>query len=349
MVVESTIRSLLRWFASARRSLPWREHASPWRTLVSELMLQQTRVAVVAPRFESFLLRFPNPAAMAAATEDEVLALWSGLGYYRRARYLHAAAREIMARHDGCVPNDRAALRALPGIGDYTAGAVLSIAFGQPEPVVDGNVERVFARRFGIEGNVKRGSAKKHIREFAREAVRAGPPGQVNQALMELGALVCTPTGPKCDRCPIALDCRALAGGNPEALPTLPPRKATVSVTLAVALAVRDGGVLLVRHPEGGFLSGTWGPPFVGIAGSEPPGEALARSARSQGYRLTAGKLVGTFRHQITHHRITGRCFAAEIGENPSGQDAQLVPRADLATVGLSSFAHKALGCIPPG
>ncbi len=349
MVVERTLQSLLRWFAAARRRLPWREHASPWRTLVSELMLQQTRVAVVAPRFESFLLRFPDPAAMAAATEDEVLALWSGLGYYRRARYLHAAAREITARHGGSVPDDRAALRALPGIGEYTAGAVLSIAFGQPEPVVDGNVERVFARRFGIEGNVKRGPARKRIRELAREAVQAGPPGQVNQALMELGALVCTPTGPKCIECPIASDCRALAGGNPEALPTLPPRKETVAVTLAVALAVRDGSVLLVRHPEGGFLAGTWGPPFVNLEGGEHHGEALARSAREQGYHLTAGKLVGTFKHQITHHRIAGRCFAAEIGEKLPAPDARLVPWADLATVGLSSFARKALGCIPSG
>ena len=346
--VESTVKSLLAWFASARRPLPWRETASPWRTLVSELMLQQTRVAVVAPRFESFLIRFPDPEAMARAEVDEVLASWSGLGYYRRARSLHAAAREIVARHGGAVPDDRQALLALPGIGEYTAGAILSIAFGQPEPVIDGNVERVFARRFGIEGNVKRGPARKRLTGLARAAVVAGPPGDVNQALMELGALVCTPTTPRCAECPLAGECRARLDGSQDSLPTLPPRRAIVNVTLAVALARRDGRFLLVRHPEGGFLAGTWGPPFAEVE-PDAGGAAIACSAeKHHGLHVTVGELLGTVRHQITHHRITGRCFQAEIEGDLPKEGVRLLAAEELSTVGLSSFARKALRTISP-
>jgi len=311
-------------------------------------MLQQTRVAVVAPRFESFLERFPDPATMARKPEDEVLAAWSGLGYYRRARNLHAAAKEIVARHGGEVPDDRAALCALPGVGEYTAGAVLSIAFDQSEPIVDGNVERVFARRFGIEENVKRGAARKRIRELARAAVNAGPPGDVNQALMELGALVCTPKSPKCDDCPLAADCRSRADGTQETLPTLPARKATEAVTLAVALAGRDGRVLLVRPPEGGLLSGTWGPPFATVPKDVDGAGVVEAAARDRGLPLIVGELVGTVRHQITHRKITAHCFVAEIDGDLPGEGVQLLPPGELGTVGLSSFATKALRYILP-
>ncbi len=346
--MNATVRALLDWFPSARRDLPWREVCSPWRTLVSELMLQQTRVAVVTPRFESFLERFPDPATMARKPEAEVLAQWSGLGYYRRARNLHAAAKMIVARHGGEVPDERTALCALPGIGEYTAGAILSIAFGKPEPVVDGNVERVIARRFCIVENVKRGAARKRVRELARAAVEAGPPGEVNQALMELGALVCTPKSPKCGDCPLAADCRARADGTQETLPALPARKAPEAVTLAVALAGRDGRVLLVRHPEGGLLCGTWGPPFATVLPGEDGRGVVERSARNRGLRIAVGELIGTVRHQITHRKITANCFAAEIeGDLPSGE-ARLLPPGEFDTVGLSSLAAKALRHVLP-
>jgi A/G-specific adenine glycosylase len=338
------MKRLLDWFSAERRDMPWRRVVSPWRTLVSEIMLQQTRVAVVAPRFEEFLARFPDPRAMARATEDDVLALWSGLGYYRRARSLHAAARAIVLYHDGEVPADRKALRALPGIGEYTAGAILSIAFGLPEPVVDGNVERVFARLHRLKGNVKRGETRKRVRELAVEAVRTGPPSDVNQALMELGALVCLPRGPRCDQCPLVADCAAAKSGDPESFPTLPTPKETVAVALAVAVVVKDGQILLVRHPEGGFLSGTFGPPFARMTSGENPADAIARAG---GMDLEAGELLGTIRHQITHHRIVGHVLAARLtGPLPSA-DARFVTLGELPSIGLSSFARKSLQWSP--
>jgi A/G-specific adenine glycosylase len=306
-------------------------------------MLQQTRVKAVLPRYEAFLDRFPDPRALAAADVEEVLAAWSGLGYYRRARSLHAAAREMVDRHDGRVPDDREGLLALPGVGDYTAGAVLSIAFRRPEPVVDGNVERVLSRVFRIRGNVKRGAARRRIRELAEELVREGRPDLVNQALMELGALVCTPRSPRCDGCPLRDRCAGLAAGEVASLPELPPRPATVPVTLAVALARRDGRTLLVRAPEGGLLAGTWAPPFAEVREGDDPARVLAESCRTDhGIRVSAGRRLGTVRHTITHHRIEAVCLEVRV-RNADGEGSRWVTKEELGSYGLSSFARKSL------
>ena len=336
--------ALVDWYVAARRDLPWRRNPEPWRVLVAETMLQQTRVAVVAPRYEAFLSRFPDPAALAAADEDEVLALWSGLGYYRRARNLHAAARRIVEVHDGSVPGDREGLLGLPGVGEYTAGAVLSIAFGLPEPIVDGNVERVLSRVHLVRGSVKRGAAKKRIRALARETVEAAPPDLVNQAMMELGALVCLPRGPKCGECPLHDLCAAREAGVAEELPEKPAPRATEEVRLAVALVRRDGAVLLVRTPEGRLLAGTWAPPFTPLAAKGEAESALRRSAkRDHGLVLSVGAAIGTFRHTITHHRITARCHTAEIDGEPDGERARFVATEELGSYGLSSLARKSL------
>jgi len=335
------VADLLQWFAENARDLPWRRDPSPWRVLVAEAMLQQTRIATVLPRYETFLSRFPDPEAMVEAGEDEVLALWSGLGYYRRARNLFAAATAIVADHDGRVPGDRGSVRGLPGVGDYTAGAILSVAFGIAEPLVDGNVERVLSRVFLIAGNVKRGAAKKRIRELAADLVGRGPPDQWNQALMELGALVCLPRSPRCDGCPVAVHCGALAADRTETLPEMPPKREVLAVRMAIGLVTGTRGTLFVRAPEGGFLAGTWMPPFAVVLDGEGLEAALRRAAREQGTLLTPGRRLGTVRHTITHHRITATVFEA-TGDADS-EDARWIPEDRRSHFGISSLAAKSL------
>jgi A/G-specific adenine glycosylase len=333
------IPALLSWYRVNRRDLPFRRDPTPWRVLVSETMLQQTRVSVVSPRFEPFVARFPDPAALAAAPEEAVLAEWSGLGYYRRARSLRAAAAAMVRDHRGEVPDDRAALLALPGVGAYTAGAVLSIAFGRAEPILDGNVERVLSRLFLVRGDPKRGATRRRLEGLAREAVSAGPPAEVNQALMEIGALVCLPGTPRCGDCPLSGACAARKAGVERELPELPPRRAPVDVRLSVALARRGERVLLFRAPEGALLAGTWAPPFAEVADGATPVEALA----DLGLPLRIGAPLGTVRHAITHRRIEAVCHRATLLPGPLPPAAILAPPA---SVPLSSLARKLLGTL---
>ncbi|MBC7172514.1 MAG: A/G-specific adenine glycosylase, partial [Polyangiaceae bacterium] len=212
--MSDSIRSaLLEWFDRAQRDLPWRRTLDPYAIWVSEVMLQQTRVETVIPYYERFLTRFPTPAALAEAEEDAVLAAWSGLGYYRRARMLHAGAREVVATYGGAVPEAREARLALPGVGRYTAGAIGSIAFGKPEPIVDGNVARVLSRVRFIETPPGRADTERRLWDEAERLVYGERPGALNQALMELGATVCTPSSPRCTECPIARACAARSKG----------------------------------------------------------------------------------------------------------------------------------------
>ncbi|MEZ4469232.1 MAG: A/G-specific adenine glycosylase [bacterium] len=211
---------LLAWYDAHRRTMPWREAPSPWRTWVSEIMLQQTRVESVIPYFHRFLERFPDPAALAAAPLDEVLALWAGLGYYSRARSLHRAAQQVVERHGGEIPNDPEAFGALTGVGPYTRGAVMSIAFGRAEPLVDGNVVRVISHLDHIAEDPRRPAVSRRFWARAGELVVGERPGDLNQALMELGALICTPRSPLCLVCPVASDCDARAAGTQEACPS---------------------------------------------------------------------------------------------------------------------------------
>ncbi|HVJ89394.1 MAG TPA: A/G-specific adenine glycosylase, partial [Labilithrix sp.] len=208
-------QALLAWYAAERRDLPWRRTRDPWAIWVSEIMLQQTRVETVKPYFERFMQRFPTPLALAEAPEDQVLAAWSGLGYYRRARMLHAGAR-VVAQRSG-MPADRDGLLELPGIGRYTAGAIASIAYGERVGLVDGNVARVFARIFAIDDDMKRAGMRR-AEQLAEELVPERAPGDWNQALMELGATICTPRAPSCERCPVFRSCRAHAEKRVEEL-----------------------------------------------------------------------------------------------------------------------------------
>jgi A/G-specific adenine glycosylase len=265
-------------------------------------MLQQTQVATATPFYQAFLDRFADLDALASASIDAVLHAWAGLGYYRRARMLHAAAREVVREHRGVVPRDPKVFGSLPGVGRYTTGAVLSIAYGEPLAVLDGNVARVLSRIEALPLAVKRPRDARALWTRASELVDASAPGDWNQALMELGATVCTPRAPHCDVCPVRRWCRARALGRVAAFPPVPSRRDTEHVRRAVALIVRDGRVLMTRR-EGALLAGLWEPPGVERAGASARA-SLARALVGLGVRVALAPTRETVRHTITHRRI---------------------------------------------
>lgn len=286
-------RALRTWFAGARRDLPWRVvdpatgRRDAYRVLVSEVMLQQTQVARVLEKYPEFLRRFPDVRALAGAGEHQVLAAWTGLGYYRRSRNLHAAAKAIVARHGGQVPRDPEALRALPGIGRYTAGAVASLAFGLPEPVVDGNVSRVLLRLHGRALASDDPGALAWTWDRATALVRASEddPGALNEAMMELGATLCTPRAPRCEQCPLRARCAARAAGAQESIPR-PKARARQRRAWQIVLRIRgaDGRVWLQRRPDRGLWAGLW----------QCPAEELTKAPRSPRRVATAlGERLG--------------------------------------------------------
>jgi len=295
-------RTLLAWYDRHRRDLPWRRTRDPYRVWVSEVMLQQTTVKTVLPYYAAFLERFPTLRALAEEPEEEVLAAWSGLGYYHRARNLHRGAQAVAERHGGRFPRTLEAALAVPGVGLYTASAVLSIAHGIALPVVDGNVRRVLARLFALSGPEFRKDGPYYNR--ADELLDRSRPGDWNQALMELGATVCTPRKPACPACPLRLRCRAHSLGSASELPEGRSRRAPVAVTVAAALVERDGRVLLVRRPRGRLLDRMWEVPQTSLDSRGRPD--LARELEERhGLRVVPGPLAVRARHAVTHRRIT--------------------------------------------
>lgn len=302
---------LLRWFDANKRDLPWRRTRDPWAIWVSEVMLQQTRVEAVREPYARFLHRFATPAAFAAASDDELLVAWRGLGYYRRARLLREGARQVVREHCGEVPRGSASLAALPGIGAYTLGAVGSIAFGHAEVAVDGNVERVVARHRGVRDAMHRAPARRAVRAVAREWLDEARPGDFNQALMELGAVVCTPSSPRCDACPVAADCFARAHALVAELPARAPVRATVEVEARAVLVSGRAGVLGHRIAAGEPNAGQVELPGPGVLASCDADDLAAALRASFGARLEPGPVLATVRHAITHHRIVLRVHAA--------------------------------------
>ncbi|MFP4056441.1 MAG: A/G-specific adenine glycosylase, partial [Candidatus Brocadiia bacterium] len=240
-------RRLLAWYGKAKRQLPWRDTRDPYRVWLAEVMLQQTRVDTVIPYYGRFLARFPTLASVAEASCDEVLELWAGLGYYARARSFHAAARQVVRAHGGQVPRDPGALRALPGVGPYTAAAVLSIAYGVPVAAVDGNVARVLCRLFGLDGDPRASAPGKRLRALAEQLLPRSRPGDFNEAMMELGATLCTPRRPACDACCAAELCEARRRGRQDELPARARRKPVPHYDVAVGLVWRRGKLLLTK------------------------------------------------------------------------------------------------------
>lgn len=304
---------LLTWYDQAKRTLPWRDIADPWGTWVSEIMLQQTRAEVVREAFPRFMASYPTPAAWAKASDDELLVAWRGLGYYRRARLLRDGARAVVAAHGGAVPADLDALGELPGIGAYTRGAVASIAFGHAEPAIDGNVERVTARHLGLTDDVGTAPARRRIRSTVVGWLDHARPGDFNQALMELGAVVCTPTSPSCERCPVAQDCAAKRLGLTDQLPNKKPPRAAVEVTARAALVFAEGQVLGHRVPAGEPNAGQVDLPGGGPLRSLDADDLASLLHERFAARLSVGAVLATAKHAITHHRITMHGHAATL------------------------------------
>jgi A/G-specific adenine glycosylase len=306
-------RRLLRWYRRNHRELPWRAPpgagSDPYHVLVSEAMLQQTQVATVIPYFHRLLEAFPTIRDLAAADEQAVLRLWQGLGYYRRARNLHAAARTVVDDHAGQLPRDPETLRRLPGVGPYTAGAIASIAFGRAAPILDGNVARVLARWSGLHEPVDQPSVKNRLWDLAGSLVRGRHPGDFNQALMELGATVCTKGEPKCLLCPLADQCRARATGNAAELPVTSPRRQPLKVIHHVLAIHRNHRYLFQQRDQTGLWAGMWQlPTCEGEPGADPADDAAAlQQWVKDRFGLTvepAATPLGRFTHQTTHRTI---------------------------------------------
>ena len=329
--------ALLIWYAAERRDLPWRRSRDPYRIWISEVMLQQTRVETVIPFYERWLAAFPDAAALAAAPEQAVLKAWEGLGYYSRARNLQRAARELVARYGGRFPDDPAAAATLPGVGSYTAGAVLSIAYGRPLPAVDGNVLRVLARLLYLEDDIMQPSVRRRHEALATALVPPGAAGEFNQALMELGAVVCVPRSPRCEACPVAALCAARAAGRQGELPRRTRSRAPRPVEV-VAAVVHDaeGRLLIARRPPRGLLAGLWEFPCGELA----PGETWEAGVRRLlaerfGLPVAVRAHLLDFTHTFSHLRWLGRAFLCQPspGAPMSGAsaDRRWVTVAELA------------------
>ena len=301
--VHELRRSLLAWFAVHRRPTPWRDNPDPYRVWVAEVMLQQTQTATVVPYYERFLARFPTVQALADAPLEEVLRYWEGLGYYARARNLHRAAQQIV-QSGGQLPATVDRLLKLPGIGAYTAGAIASIAFGQPTPVVDGNVTRVLARLLWLKGDLKTHAAQKRLWQLGAQLVDTQQPGAFNQALMELGSTVCLPAQPRCTACPVSHLCAAYQRGQPTAVPE-PSRRATTQARLDVsAIVVCNGKYLLAQRVPTGVWGGLWEFPRATRHGQESLESVAQRAAAQLGVQVEPLQVLVSFQHTVTTTRI---------------------------------------------
>ena len=316
---------LLAWFRRRRRDLPWRRTRSPYRIWIAEIMLQQTRSAAVVPYYRRFLRRFTGVKSLSRAREGEVLALWSGLGYYSRARNLRRAAQQILTTRGGGLPHTYEEWRTLPGVGPYTAAAIASIGYGEPVAVLDGNVARVMARLTARRGDIRSPRVREELRLAAQELLDRRNPGDFNQALMELGATVCLPRGPRCPACPLARWCQARRLGLVNKLPVRRRTPAPVEVHATAAVARRNGRILMRRRPPAASLM----PGFWELPPADTPGLRLA------------GRL-GAFRHSITNHQYTVEVFAAVAPTRPP-TGCRWMGSKNIARLPLTTIARKAL------
>ena len=329
------VEKLLAWYRVERRDLPWRRTRDPYAILVAEVVLQRTRIKAGLPYYERFLARFPTVHALAEASEAKVLREWEGLGFYSRARKLHEAARAIVAHHGGAIPADFAALRSLPGVGPYTAGALGSIAFGLRVPAVDGNARRVLSRLFWSRLKIRAAA----LDPLAHDLVPPDAPGDWNQAVMDLGATICIPRRPRCGVCPVSAECDAFTAGVQA---HVPPRAAATHVpTRKVMFAIIEerGRVLLARRPPRGLLAGLWSLP----GGEAASGAELRGLVREQtGLDVSVLETVAKVRHVFSHLRWSGRIARAQVrGGRTEG--AQWFPREELGSIAMVPFHRRAL------
>jgi A/G-specific adenine glycosylase len=338
---QAVQHDLLAWYRQEQRDLPWRRTRDPYAIWISEVMCQQTQVATVIPHWERFLARFPNVTALAEAPADDVLALWSGLGYYARARNLHRAAQAIVRDHGGVLPADPEALGALPGFGPYTAGAVGSIALGLDVALVDGNVARVFCRLEGWELGSEDSRARAW--EIAPAWLPSGRAGDWNQALMELGATICGPSSPSCQVCPVRAHCAAVRGGDPARYPLPKVRRPRKVLRLAAGAIRKGGAVLLVRRAEEGLFGGLWGLPSLELEGERPGQDGAVELSRTLFGKPAAPVRIGAARQTLTHREVEVEVFELR-GERPHlPEGSRWVTPPEMTSLGFSSLAVKVL------
>ena len=295
---------LLAWYDKARRSLPWRGESDPYRVWLSEVMLQQTRVDTVIPYYLRWLNRFPTITSVAEANGDTILKLWEGLGYYKRARQFHSACQKLVADNDGLFPIDAEGFRQLPGVGAYTFAAVRSICFGESHPAVDGNLKRIVARLLCLNSTGSR--LYEEARAALDDIIPPDRPGDFNQALMDLGSLVCKRTNPLCDQCPLAAHCQAYIAGTVSLYPRPAERPTRPHYPVAIGVILKANKLLISRRPEKGLLGGMWEFPGGKINPGEPPEAAVAREISEEvGLEVTVDKHIGTINHGYTHFSIT--------------------------------------------
>lgn len=362
-LASSAIRqALLVWFRSGHRDLPWRKERDPYSVWVSEIMLQQTRTETVKGYFSRFMARFPTVRALAEAPLDDVLSLWSGLGYYSRARNLHKAAQQIRTLHDGHFPTDPLAIAALPGIGPYTSGAIRSIALGQAAPILDGNVIRVLSRLFLLDMRPDSAEGKRRYWSLAEELLPAATlsathndPGDLNQALMELGATVCLPRRPVCLTCPVVRHCSARQLGNPEDYPPAKQQRTVPTVRMVTLVVCLDGEVLLLRRPELGLWGGLWEPPTLALDGEESTPAGLVRLVQTcLGTSLPVENAVALepFAHILTHRHLRFAPFLLNVESLPrlrlDGYSLQRwIDPTQPQALGLAAWVTALLGRLP--
>jgi A/G-specific adenine glycosylase len=341
-------RRMLRWFARNAQDLPWRRTRDPYAVWISEIMLQQTQVAAVVGYFERFIHIFPTVRQLAHAEEEQVLRLWEGLGYYRRARQLHRAAKILVQQYAGIFPQDLDALHRLPGVGRYTAGAILSIAFDRPAPILEANTVRVFCRLLAYGGNPHAATGQELLWSMARAVLPRKHSGQLNQALMELGREICQPRRPRCEHCPVFPLCRAAQRGLQEKIP--PSRRKPVLETAREAAVIirRRGRVLVLKRPDIPRWSGLWDFPRFAFPEVPPDriADALAREVhRIAGVRIAIGPRLTTFRYGVTRFRITLDCYAAKYlssaSSPPPPTRQQWLRPAELEGIPLNRTARK--------
>ena len=336
-------RRLLAWYGDHARDLPWRKSRDPYRVWVSEIMLQQTQVATVRDYFTRFVTAFPDVRSLAAADERQVLRLWEGLGYYRRARQLHAAAKRVVEEHAGRFPNDLAALQELPGIGRYTAGAIASIAFDQRAPILEANTVRLLSRLIAYRGDPLNAAGQRTLWQTATDILPQRDVARFNQALMELGSLVCTPTEPTCDACPLSCVCAAYAADLQDSIPRPKAKKDYTELREAAVVVRRNGRVLMRECGPDERWAGLWDFPRFPLESEGPlfASEEIVAKVRTQtGITCSPGSLMKTIKHGVTRYRITLECYEAKYVAGRA-QGARWFANAKLADLPLSTTGRK--------
>ncbi|MBN2365560.1 MAG: A/G-specific adenine glycosylase [Calditrichaeota bacterium] len=343
--------NLVDWFRQSKRELPWRKTRHPYYVWISEVMLQQTQVKKVIPYYEQFIVKFPDIESLAAASLDEVLKSWELLGYYARARNLHKSARIIMNRYNGVFPDSYEAFRELPGVGDYIASAVMSICFNKPYPVIDGNVKRVLARLFEFEFDVSDSGNRILLVENAELLLDKISPGEFNQAMMELGALICRPTGPDCPACPVNEFCLACKNGLQKFFPIKKNKKSIPEYQIAVGIVEHEGQLLITRRKDEGLLGGLWEFPGGKVREKEAPYEACVREIKEEvNLNIKIREHLTRVRHAYSHFRIVADVYlcGCELGEiQLNGPvDYRWIDPSELKEYPFPAVNHKIFGIL---